>query len=126
MGYTKEQRATIGRPAQTLGSTGGVIEATPKVTICTNTATGVVYQLPTPQSGLEKTVILDYLGATGSVTFANKSTGTVFNGTTNNVITVSSSDDTLVLTFVGVSTTKWAVSSSTGSGVTLSASTVVD
>jgi hypothetical protein len=125
MGFTKEQRATIGRPAQALGSTGGTIQATPPVSVLTSTATGVVYTLPTPQSGLQKTLVLDYTGATGSVTIANASTATVFNGTTANVITVSSSETTLVLNLVGVSQSKWAVGSSTGSGVTLAASTVV-
>lgn len=124
MGFEKLQRATIGRPAQALGSTGGLIQSTPPVSVLTSTATGVVYTLPTPQSGLQKTLVVDYTGATGALTIANASTATVFNGTTANVITVSSSETVLVLDLVGVSQSKWAAASSTGSGVTFAASTV--
>ena len=118
MGFDKQQRAPIGRPAQALGSTGGTIQATPPVTICTATATGVTYTLPTPQAGLQKTIVLDSNGATGVVTFANPTTAISLNGSTYNYLTVSSSESTLVLNFVGVSQSKWAVAASTGSGVT--------
>lgn len=124
MGFEKQRRATIGTPSQSLGSTGGTIKAFPKVSILTSTATGTVYQLPTPRAGLEKTLIVDYVGATGNLTIASKSTATVINGTTANVITVSSSDNTLVVSLVGASSAKWASVTSTGAGVTYAASTV--
>ncbi len=126
MGYIKDYRARLNSPAQTLATTTGTskIKAFPKVTVITSTDNTGVYQLPTPHSGLEKTVVVDFTGATGNLTIANKTTSIVFNGTTANIITVSSSETTLILSLVGVSATQWAVASSTGSGVTLSGSTV--
>lgn len=126
MGVNKTYRAAVDTPAQALGTSTGTqrIKAFPKVTVITSTDNVGVYQLPTPRSGLEKTVVVEFNGATGNLTIANKSSGTVFNGTTNNIITVSSSENLLVLSFVGVSSAKWAVSASTGSGVSFAASTI--
>ncbi len=108
MGYEKQRRATISTPAQTLGSTGGTIKAFPPVTVCTATATGAIYTLPTPVAGLQKTVIVDYFGDTGGAVIVNKSTATVFNGTTFNIITVSSSQQMQAFYLTGVSSAQWA------------------
>lgn len=126
MGFDKDYRARLNTPAQELSTTTGTskIKAFPKVTVITSTDDTGVFQLPVPHSGLEKTVIVDFTGATGDLTIANPNTGIVFNGSTANVITVSSSEEHLVLSFVGISTGRWAVSASTGSGVTIAGSTV--
>ena len=126
MGFVKQYRPTVTAPAETLGSTSGKIGTWPPVTVITATATGLVYQLPVPHAGLQKTVVVDYTGATGNVTLANKSTGTMINGTTFNVVSMSSSQNFKAFTLVGVSTAKWAVSwseqptTSTGIGDALS------
>lgn len=126
MGFEKLQRATISTPAQTLGSTGGTIQAFPPVTVCTATATGAIWVLPIPHAGLQKTVIVDYFGDTGGAIIANKSTATVFNGTTFNIITVSSSQQMQAFYLTGVSSAQWAVvwseqpTTSTGVGDALS------
>jgi hypothetical protein len=121
MGFRKNRRAAITTPAQELGSTSGTILAYPSVTVVTATATGLTYTLPTPQSGLQKTLVIDYTGATGNLTIAAASTGTVFNGSTANNITVSSSEEHLNLVFTGISQSRWSVATSTGSGVTFAA-----
>ncbi len=126
MGFEKQYRPTVTAPAETLGSTSGKIGTWPPVTVIGATAAGLVYQLPVPRPGLQKTVVVDFSGATGNVTLANKSTGTVFNGTTFNVVTVSSSQNFKAFTLVGVSTSQWAVgwseqpTTSTGVGDALS------
>lgn len=123
MGVEKTYRPTVSAAAQTLTATGN-IKAYPEVTIVTATSTGVVTTLPTPQAGLQKTLVIDYTGATGPLTVASGSTATVFNGSTANVITVSSSEEHLGIRLVGVSKTAWSAMTSTGSGVTFAASTV--
>ena len=80
------------------------------MTVITATATGMVYQLPIPRSGLQKTVIVDWKGDTGDVVLANVSSGTVFNGSTANVITVSSSQQNVTITLTGISTSQWVAS----------------
>ena len=126
MGFKKDYRPRVTIPAETLGSTSGKIGTWPPVTVITATATGLVYQLPIPRSGLQKTVIVKWTGDTGNLTIANKSTGTVFNGTSANVITVSSSQNFKAFNFVGISTSQWAVTwseqptTSSGSGDVLS------
>jgi len=126
MGFNKTYRAELNTPVQELSTTTGTskIKAFPKVTVITSTDNTGVYQLPVPHSGLEKTVVVDFTGATGNLTIANPNTGIVFNGSTANVITVSSSEVQLVISLVGISTGRWAASASTGSGVTLAGSTV--
>lgn len=108
MGYVKTRRPEVSTPIETLGSTAGDIAPWPPVTVVTATATGLVYQLPVPQPGFEKTVIVDYTGATGNLTLANVSTGTVFNGSTANVITVSSSEEHAIVRLIGITTAQWA------------------
>ena len=108
MGFEKDYRPGVTAPAETLGSTAGKVGTWPPVTVITATATGLVYQLPVPKSGSAKNVVVDYTGATGNLTLANKSTGTVFNGSTANVITMSSSQEHAVFQLTGVSTGQWA------------------
>jgi len=108
VGFEKQYRPAVTTPVEALGSTAGKIGSWPPVTVVTATATGLVYQLPVPQSGYSKNVVVDYTGATGNLTLANKSTGTVFNGSTANVITMSSSQEHAVFNFTGVSTAQWA------------------
>lgn len=110
-------------PTESLGSTSGDL-ATYGVSIITATATGLVYQLQTPAAGRPKFISVDYTGATGNLTIANASTGTVFNGSTANVITVSSSEEHLSLHLIGLSTARWMAFSSTGSGISYAGSTV--
>ena len=124
MGFQKQYRPTITEPVESLGSTAGLIAAWPPITIVTATATGLVYQLPVPHAGQHKRVIIDYNGATGNLTIANKSTGTVFNGSTANVITCASSESHLNIDLIGMSTAQWSAVTSTGGGVTFSGSTV--
>jgi len=124
MGFEKKYRPTVWAKAESLGSTAGTIGTWPPVTVITATATGLVYTLPTPQSGLQKTIVVDYNGATGNLTLANASTGTVFNGSTANVITVSSSESHLNVQLTGVTTAQWSSITSTGAGVSFAASTV--
>lgn len=119
-----DERVVFGSALQSLGSTAGNISAAP-LTIVTATATGLVYTLPTPEVGLRKRIVLDYTGATGSVTFANPTTAIFFNGSTANVITVSSSVEHLNIDLWGASATQWASIATTGSGVTYAGSTVV-
>jgi hypothetical protein len=128
MGVEKTYRPTVTGAAQTLAASG-TIKAYPEVTVCTVTSTGVVFKLPPPMPGLEKTVVLDYTGATGNVTFANASTATVFNGSTANIITVSSSEEHAVIRFVGMSSAAysamWSVSPTTAApGLAFAASTL--
>jgi hypothetical protein len=123
MGYAKEKRNIVTDPAQTLGSTGGTIQAYPTVTVVTATATGVVYTLPTPSAGLQKTVVIDYTGATGNVSVVNPTTAIFFNGSTANIITVTSSQEQAVIQLTGVSATQWAaVGSITSFSVTTASS----
>ena len=110
MGFKKDYRPRVTIPAETLWSTSGKIGTWPPVTVITATATGLVYQLPIPRSGLQKTVIVDWTGDTGDVVIANVSSGTVFNGSTANVITVSSSQQNVTITLTGISTSQWAAS----------------
>ncbi len=129
MGFEKAYRPTVTTPVEALGSTAGKIGTWPPVTVVTATATGLVYQLPPPQSGYIKNVVVDYVGATGSLTLANKSTGTVFNGSTGNIITVSSSQEHAVFQLTGISTAAyaalWSVSPTSAlPGVAFSGSTV--
>lgn len=107
---------------EALGSTSGAI-ANFGVTLITATATGLVYQLPTPARGRRKTVLIDYTGATGNLVIANKSTATLFNGSTANVIRVSSSEQHGFLTLVGVSTANWWAQWSVTPVLTVSTST---
>jgi len=111
-------------PTESHGSTSGTL-ATYGVSIITATATGLVYQLPTPAAGRPKFISVDYTGATGNLTFANASTATVFDGSTANVITVSSSEEHLSLQLVGLTTARWMTFASTGNGVSFAGSTVV-
>ena len=108
MGFEKTYRPTVTIPAETLGSTSGKIGTFPPVTVITATATGLVYQLPIPKSGLQKTVIVDWTGDTGNVVLANVATGTVFNGSTSNIITVSSSQENVTILLTGISTSQWS------------------
>ncbi len=129
MGYEKQFRPSVTAPAETLGSTAGTMSGWPPVTVVTATATGLVYRLPIPHSGYVKNVVVDYTGATGVLSLVNASTATVFNGSTANIITVSSSDEHTVFTLIGISTSQWSagwsVTPTTGvSGVTFAASTV--
>lgn len=109
MGFKKQYRPIVTIPAETLGSTSGRIGTFPPVTVITATATGLVYQLPVPISGLQKTVIVDWTGDTGNVVLANVSSETAFNGSTSNIITVTSSQEHVVIHLTGVSTSQWAV-----------------
>ncbi len=129
MGFEKAYRPTVTTPVESLGSTSGKIGSWPPVTVGSATADSVVYQLPSPQSGFHKTVIIDFVGTTGDVVIANKSTATVFNGSTANIITVSSSQEHAVFDFVGISTAAysvlWSVSPTSAlPGVAFSGSTV--
>jgi hypothetical protein len=123
MGVKKEYQPTVSGAAQALTATGD-ISAYPKVTVCTVTSTGVVLTLPAPQAGLEKRLAIDYVGATGVLTVAANSTSVLLNGSTANVIQVSSSEEHLGISLVGMSASAWSVMTSTGSGVTFAASTV--
>lgn len=128
MGYVKTRRNTVNTPAENLGTTAGAIAAFPEVTVITSTAP-TVYQLPVPRSGLRKTVVVDFVTSTGDVTLANKSTATLLNGSTANVVTVSSSQEHAVFDLTGVTSGSWAVNWSVTPttavpGVTFAASTV--
>lgn len=110
-------------PVTTHGSTSGSLTAG-NVNIITATATGLVYQLPAPKAGQPTWVSVDYTGATGNLTLANASTGTVFNGSTANVITAASSDVHLSVMLMGLTTARFMAWTSTGSGVSFAGSTV--
>lgn len=88
------------------------------VSIITATATGLTYTLPIPEPGQTKVVSIDYTGATGSLTLAQNNTGVLLNGSTANTITAASSEKHLTLLMFGLTTSRWAVMTSTGSGVT--------
>lgn len=124
MGVEKIKRPVVAGSIANYGSTSSQLSAADSLSVITATATGLVYTLPTPIGGVEFTVVVDYTGATGAVTIANKSTATTFNGSTANVITAASSEVHLNLRFVGISSSRYAVMSSTGSGITLAGSTV--
>jgi hypothetical protein len=125
MGYIKDRRSRVTNSAQTLGTTGGTILAYPSVTVITATDTGT-FILPVPQPGLQKTIVIDYVGATGNISLVNQSTATVFNGSTANIITVSSSEDHLVAQLIGVTSAQWAAyAGTTGGGLAFAGSTVV-
>lgn len=111
MGVEKQFRPLLTRGEQTwdteaLGSTSGDI-AQYGLTVITATATGLVYQLQAPKLGDMKTISVAYTGATGNLTIANASTGTVFGGSTNNTMTVSSSADLTRIDLIGISTAAW-------------------
>jgi len=108
MGFDKERRPVISTPAQLLGTTEGTIDSWPPVTIITST-NNVNFTLPTPQAGLQKTVVLDFTGATGDVQILCKSTATTFNGSTANALVCSSSQEHIVYNLVGITTARWSV-----------------
>ncbi|MDX2466305.1 MAG: hypothetical protein QNL12_03255 [Acidimicrobiia bacterium] len=94
--------------SQALAATGN-IKSYPPVTVCTITSTGAILTLPTPSAGLEKTVVLDYTGATGAAVIACATTAQGLNGSTANIISVSSSEEHAAVRLVGMSASAWSV-----------------
>jgi hypothetical protein len=117
-----DERVVFGSDIETFGTTGGTMTGAP-ITIITATDTGH-FVLPTPEVGLQKLVSIDFVGATGDLLIVNPSTLIVFDGSTANIMTVSSSQEHLTIKLTGASATRWLVETSTGSGVTYSGSTV--
>lgn len=126
MGYQKIKRPVLASrgvrkmPVESHGSTDSTLDAY-GLSIITATATGLTYTMAAPVAGVEKFVGIDYNGATGNLTIAQAATGVNLNGSTANIITVSSSESHLLLHFVGASTSNQWLLTSTGSGVTFTA-----
>lgn len=120
---TDERVVFVGNGLQSLVTTGShTIDASP-LTVITATDTGT-YVLPTPEAGLRKRIVVDYVGATGNLRIVNPTTSIFFNGSTANILTVSSSEVHLNIDLWGLSATQWAAMTSTGAGVTFAGSTV--
>ena len=108
MGFKKDYRPTVTTPAQTLGSTNSQIGSWPPVTVITCTATGIVYQLPKPVSGMVKHIIVDFNGAASTCAITANTTATFFNGSTHNSIRVSSSQSHANIMLVGITSAQWS------------------
>jgi len=80
------------------------------VTTLTANATGIVYTLPAPKPGIVKRVALKYTGKTDDLVIATHSTSVAFfGGSSNNNITVSSSQSEIAIEFYGLSTAAWGL-----------------
>ncbi len=93
---------------ESLGSTGGGMDEW-GATIITATKANMVFSLPDPVPGKIKWVSVDYTGDEDDLIIACNTTAQSFNGTNNNNITVSSSQENLNFLFYGLTTAKWGV-----------------
>jgi hypothetical protein len=92
--------------SESLGSTSGNM-AEYGATIITATATGLVYTLPAPKPGLVKFVSVNFTGQTDPLVIACQTTLQGFDGSTHNIITVTSSQEHGAFLFYGMSTAQW-------------------
>jgi len=98
---------------ESLGSTGGAM-AEYGATIITATAANLVYSLPAPKAGLIKFVSVNYTGDADDLIIACETTAQGFDGSTHNIITISSSQEHLAFLFYGLTTAQWGVIRSPG------------
>jgi len=98
---------------ESLGSTGSGLDEF-GATLITATAANMVFSLPAPKPGLIKWVTVNYTGNADDFIIATQSTTQGFDGTNDNTITVTSSQEHSSFLFYGLTTSQWGVMYSPG------------
>jgi hypothetical protein len=92
------------------------------VTVLTNSSANNTFVLDSPVAGLRKDILVDP-NSTGEVSVVNRSTATIFFGSTTNSVVFSTGTGVKLLNLVGLSSASWGIVGRS-TGLTFAASTV--